>query len=70
MKKLSYEPMVFVSARGVPFTIGVRFDQDEAASNAPGDATMSEQAKFPGGIIRFNLNYIQKSTNCESALAE
>ena len=47
-----------ISARAVPFVVGVHTDDDEV-TNASGTATAitNEQAIVPGGITGFHLTY-------------
>ena len=47
-----------ISARTVPFVVGVHTDDDEV-TNASGTATaiLNEQSIVPGGITGFHLTY-------------
>jgi len=47
-----------VCSRAIPFRVGVVTDGTEALGTAP-SAKTNEQALFPGGIIGFQLNYVQ-----------
>ena len=49
---------LYLTARLVPFVIGVYFDGDEVTEDAAADmAQTNEQGKIPGGIIGFSLTY-------------
>ena len=49
---------VMVSARVMPFLIGVTIDDDEVAGTA--ELSTNEQDTTPGGIIGFHLYYKQQ----------
>ena len=39
--------------------VGINFDTNENTINSGADASMNEQAKAPGGILGFKLDYFQ-----------
>lgn len=49
---------ISVCSTAVPFRLGVNFDDNEVI-DAGATANLNEQAGFPGGILGFNLCYLQ-----------
>ena len=53
---------VFITARHLPFRVGVDFDNNERAAAAIATmATKYEQQGSPAGIVGFKLTYFQVS---------
>ena len=54
---------ILLSARHVPFRVGVHFDANEAdaAASMAAMTSMSDYSGAPGGIIGFKLAYYQLS---------
>ena len=51
---------VFITARHLPFRVGVDFDNNERASVVTAAmTTLLEQQGSPGGIVGFKLTYFQ-----------
>jgi len=54
---------VKLCSRGLPFRVGVTFDNGESITIA-GAAKTDETAVFPGGIVGFRLRYEQTAASC------
>ena len=56
---MTYEFISFISGRTVPFRVTFK-SNDRERTRMNNEASQNEQSREPGGIIGFNLNFVQQ----------